>query len=113
MTLAEIYALLKQTGYPVAYHHFESSPTNPAPTPPYIIYLTPYSTNFGPDNKKAMIVNKRLQVELYTSIKDIAAENKLESVLSNANIQYDKTEGYIESEKLYQIIYEFNLIEKV
>lgn len=113
MTLAEIYALLKQTGYPVAYHHFESSPTNPAPTPPYILYLIPYSTSYGPDNDKSMIRNKHLQVELYTTKKDIAAEGRLESILDSAKIQYDKTEGYIESEKLYQIIYEFNLIEKI
>jgi len=43
---AALFTLLKSTGLPVAYHHFTSPPS-----PPYIVYLFSYSSNFGADNK--------------------------------------------------------------
>lgn len=101
MTLAEIYAMLKQTGYPVAYHHFTT-----APTPPYIVYLIPYSPNFMAEDKVYAKIN-HLQVELYTTKKDASAEGKLEEIFDTNDICYEKTETYIDTEKLYQIIYEF------
>lgn len=104
MTLAEVYTMLKQTGYPVAYHHFTT-----VPTPPYVVYLTPYSPNFAADDKAYVKVN-HLQVELYTAKKDTTAEAKLEVVFDANDICYEKTEVYIDSEKLYQIIYEFEEI---
>ena len=51
MTLQELNKVLKGTGYPVAYSHFTSNSKNPLPSPPYIIYLCPYSSNFIADNK--------------------------------------------------------------
>lgn len=108
MTLAEVYTMLKKTGYPVAYHHFIADEKNSAPTPPYILYLIPYSTNFGADNKVYHKIN-HCQIELYTNKKDQGAEQVLENVLDDASIFYDKVETYIESEKLYQVIYEISI----
>jgi len=39
---ATLFALLKTTNLPVAYHHFASRRA-----PPYIVYLFAYSSNFG------------------------------------------------------------------
>ena len=103
MTLAELKKILDDAGYPVAYSHFTT-----APAPPYICYLTPYTSNFKADNK----VYKRIdnvQIELYTSRKDLAAESKLEAVLDENDLSYDAIETYIESEKLYQRIYEIKI----
>lgn len=113
MTLAELYALLKQTGYPVAYHHFVASENNPPPPPPFIVYWVPNSSSYGADTSKALIRNSTVHVELYTTKKDLNTEAKLEAVLDGANIQYEKTETYIDAEKLYQVVYSFELIEKL
>ena len=100
MDEAALKGLLETTGLPVAYHHFKTPPE-----PPYIVYLFAYSINFGADNK----VHKEIpnyQVELYTTIKDPASEKLLEDLFDAIDIYWEKTETYIESEGLYQVLYE-------
>ena len=95
-----LFALLKTTGLPVAYHHFTSPPT-----PPYIVYLFSYSSNFGADNK-VYDAEKNFQVELYTKTKDPTSESLIEGLFDANDIFWDKTETYIDSEDLYQVLYE-------
>jgi len=95
-----LFALLKTTGLPVAYHHFTSPPS-----PPYIVYLFSYNSNFGADNK-VYDAAKNFQVELYTKTKDLASEKLIEDALNGADVYWEKTEMYIESEGLYQVLYE-------
>lgn len=104
MTLAELTSILRSTGYPVAYSHF-----NNIVQTPYITYLVSFSSNFMADNK----VHKKLdniQIELYTSKKDLEAESKLESLLDEHGIPYQTSEMYIDSENIFQKIYEVRLI---
>ena len=100
MDEATLFNLLKSTGLPVAYHHFTSPPT-----PPYIVYLFSYSSNFGADNKVHSQADN-YQVELYTTIKDPASEKLIEGLFDANEIYWEKTETYIESEGLYQVLYE-------
>ncbi len=100
MDEATLFTLLKSTGLPVAYHHFTSPPT-----PPYIVYLFSYNTNFGADNR-VYNSEKNFQVELYTKAKDLTLEALIEDLLKDNDIFWDKTETYIESEGLYQVLYE-------
>lgn len=100
MDEAALFTLLKSTGLPVAYHHFTSPPS-----PPYIVYLFAYSSNFGADNKVHSQADN-YQVELYTKTKDPAAEALIEGLFDANDIYWDKTETYIESEGLYQVLYE-------
>ena len=95
-----LFNLLKTTDLPVAYHHFVSPPT-----PPYIVYLFIHTENFGADNK---VYHKapNYQVELYTEIKDPASEKLIEDLFDANDIYWDKTETYIDSEGLYQVLYE-------
>lgn len=105
MTLAELQKLLEATGMPVAYSHFTKTMK-----PPFITYLTPYTTNFQADNRVYHKIPVA-QIELYTKNKDPLTESKLENVLDDAEIPYDMTsEVYIESEKVRQVIYEINLL---
>ena len=103
MSLVELKKLLDATGYPVAYSHFnESKPV------PYITYLVTYSSNFHADNK----VHKKIQnvdIELYTDKKDLQAELIVEDILDTNEIPYDTTETFIDSEMLFQKIYEVRL----
>ena len=95
-----LFNLLKSTGLPVAYHHFTSPPE-----PPYIVYLFAYSSNFGADNKVHSQADN-YQVELYTKTKDPAAEALIEDIFDEHDIYWEKSETYIDSEGLYQVLYE-------
>lgn len=106
MTLVELKQLLDQTGYPVAYNHFSS--TN-APNPPFIVYMSPSTSNFLADNKVYSKVNN-VTVELYTNYKDLAAEQKLESLFDANDIPWNADEVWIESEQLFQRIYDIGVI---
>lgn len=103
MDQASLLAILKSAGLPVAYHHYDDPPA-----PPYVVYLFADSNNFGADNK-VYVKSNRYLVELYTTKKDLEAEQRVEDVLNAAEIYYDKSEGFIESEKMYQVVYEIEV----
>lgn len=104
MTLPELVQILKETGYPVAYSHFPSSPSIP-----FITYVEIDSTNFHADNRTYKRV-KNINIELYTNKKDLQAESTLESLLDTNDLPYETLETYVESEQLFQKIYEIGVI---
>jgi hypothetical protein len=104
MNLVELKQVLLQTGYPVAYLHFSK-----APSIPFITYQEVYSSNFIAENKVHHKL-KNIQIELYTKKKDLDAEIALENLLDSNELPYQTTEAEIESEKLFQKIYEVRLI---
>lgn len=108
MNLIEVKKMLEATGYPVAYSHFTPSKNKPVPNPPYICYLTPYTANLHADNKVYMR-GEIVQIELYTFKKDLEAEAKLEKILNDNEFPNDAIETYIESENLFQRIYEIKI----
>lgn len=97
--MIDLYTILKTSNLPVAYHHFAAPPT-----PPYIVYLAGESNNFGADNRVYTKI-QGYQVELYNTKKDIAKENLIEGIFDANDIFYDKSEEYIESEGLYEVLY--------
>ena len=101
----KIVGMLEEIGIPFAYSHFAEGES---PEPPFLCYLLPRSDNFSADGA----VYHKLSVvhfEVYTDKKDRALENRLEDVLDKNNIFYNKSEVWINSEKLYEIIYTFEL----
>ena len=109
MTLSELVTILKATGYPVVYSHFNVSENNPMPEPPYITYIFTYTSNMYADNKVYKKINN-IQIELYTNKKDLQAESKLEDILDSYEITYQTSEIFIESENIFQKIYEMRMI---
>ena len=109
MTLQELYTALKAIGYPVAYSHFVDTPQNPAPAPPFITYREAYSSDVMADNINYVGVSN-IQIELYTDRKDPVAEAAVQSKLKELGLPYSKIETYIEDERLFQVIYEAQLI---
>lgn len=105
MLLSELYAILKELHFPLAYHHFEEGSR---PRPPYLVYLVTDSDNHGADNWSYHKQNN-LQVELYTTKKDLATEQRVESSFDSYRIYFEKVETYISSEKLYQVTYYITL----
>ena len=105
MTLSELNTVLKSTGLPVAYGYFNEKN---APALPCITYEVAYSNNFAAENQ----VYKKIQhvdIFLWTSKKDLAAEEALENALDSAFLVYQSTETYLSAEKAYQIIYEVEI----
>mgnify|MGYP001175468233 CR=1 FL=1 len=109
MTLVELNQALKAIGYPVAYSHFVDTPQSPAPAPPFITYREAYSSDVMADNINYVGVTN-IQIELYTDRKDPAAEAAVQNKLKELGLPYQKTEVYIEGERLFQVIYETQLI---
>ena len=95
--------ILSETGIPFAYDHFAEGES---PEPPFICYLLPESDNFAADGIAYCKIS-RVHIELYTDRKDPAAEQVVEAVLSKYGIFYQKTEVWIDSEKLYEVLYQF------
>lgn len=110
MTQAELYTALSTLGIPVAYGQFISTPENPAPAPPFIVYGYSYSADVMADNQNYAEISN-LQIELYSKTKDPANERKTEDLLKSLRLPYRKFETFIESERLRQVIYEVQLLE--
>ena len=89
-----IVEILKITGIPFAYDHFAEGES---PKPPFICYLYPGSNNFAADGR------------VYFKVNDPQTEKKLEDAFDEAGIFYNKTETWIESEKLYEVLYIFEM----
>lgn len=103
--MKEIVKILKTIGLPYAYSHFAQGKS---PTPPFMCYLVNRSENFSADG---IVYHKKnhVDLELYTDKKSLTLETKIEKVLDDYKIFYNKTEIYIESERLYEVIYQFVL----
>lgn len=99
----ELLKILKETEIPFAYDHFAEGES---PEPPFICYLLPGSNNFSADGRVYFKANE-VHIELYTDFKDLTVEQKLEAVLDEHGIFYNKSETWIESEKLYEVLYIF------
>ena len=105
MTKAEVPKMLKEMKLPFAYDHFAEGES---PAPPFICYLLPGSNNFSADGKVYYKINE-VHIELYTDLKDLAVEQQVEDVLDEHEIFYNKSEVWIESEKLYEVLYSFEM----
>ena len=105
----KIINMLEEIGIPFAYSHFAEGES---PEPPFMCYLLPRSDNFSADGAVYHKLNV-VHFEVYTDKKDRALECKVEDVLDKNNIFYNKSEVWINSEKLYEVIYSFELEVKV
>lgn len=105
MTHNELMELLEETGLPIAYDHFAEGES---PDPPFICFLYPGSDNFSADGKVWYKINQ-VNVELYTDLKNPELEDTVETVLDRHGIFYEKSEVWIESERLYEVLYTFEI----
>ena len=89
----DLVKMMEETGLPFAYDHFEEGE---AAEPPFVCYLLPQSNHFSADGKVYLKITE-VHIELYTDCKDLSAEQKV------------KSEVWIESEKLYEVLYSFEM----
>ena len=101
MSHEEVMAMLSGLNIPYAYDHFAEGE---APEPPFICFLFPGSDNFSADNV-VYAAFEELHIELYTDEKDPELEEQVEDLLAEYELYWQKTEVWIESEKLYEVLY--------
>lgn len=89
----------------VAYRAFAEAA---APDLPYITYLETGSDNMAADNS---VFHKQTEVdiELYTLTKSPDTEELVEAALNSAELYWEKTEDYLESEACYMIVYSITI----
>lgn len=97
--------MMDEMKLPYAYHHFVEGES---PEPPFLVFLYPNSDNFAADGMVYFKVN-RLNIELYTDLKDVELEETVEAVLDKHGIFYEKSEVWIESENLYEVLYQMEV----
>lgn len=102
MTYDGITNMLKEAGLPLAYDHFAEGES---PEPPFLIFLFPGSDNMFADNGVYFKISQ-LNMELYTDKKDPELEEKLEDILTAHEISWEKSEVWIDSEKMYEVLYQ-------
>lgn len=90
---------------PFAYDHFAEGES---PDPPFICYLLPSSNNFSADGRVYYKISE-VHIELYTNLKDLSVKAAVEDMLDEYDIFYNKSETWIESERLYEVLYIFEL----
>jgi hypothetical protein len=99
----EVIKILEEMGLPYAYDHFAEGE---GPDPPFVCFRCPNSDNFAADGTVYFPITE-IDIELYTDRKDPEIEKKLEDLLIESGIFFEKTETWIESEKLYEVLYSF------
>lgn len=102
--MLDIKSWLETTDYKVAEERFLKPPALP-----YIIF-TEETDMRGADNKN-FIADRKLSIELYSDKINREAEKKIENLLEQ--IEYKKDRTWIDSEKFFQTVYDFNLLEKL
>ena len=109
MSPSEIKSMVEELGIPSAYYEFADK-TELAP--PFVCYFFTSSNDLSADNiNYCRIV--RLNVELYTDVKDFAIEARLEQILTEHEIFFAKEETYIDSERMHETIYTSDVILEV
>lgn len=103
--MEELVAIIQKMNIPFAYDHFAEGES---PEPPFICYLLPSSDNFAADGRVYYKMNE-VRIEVYTDSKDLSVEKSVENVLDEACIFYNKSEVWIQSEKLYEVLYSFEI----
>ena len=105
MTYEQIAEVMEDMGLPFSYHHFAEGES---PNPPFLLFLSPGEHTFSADNNR-YFSSKQLNIELYTDQKQPELEEQVETILSQHEIYYTKTEVWIASEQLYEVLYEMEV----
>lgn len=106
MTTAEVASMIDSIGVPFAYYQFDEATAKPCP---FICFYYAGSDDFVADGSNYVNIN-RLIIELYTDEKDFTLEQRVQTVLNEYGLVYTREEGYLSDEKMYEIIFESEVI---
>ena len=106
MTRERVYQIIQSIGLPCAYYQF---PDDTPQSPPFVVWFFSVNTDVMADNSN-YVDKEVLNVELYTEQRDFEQEKAVEEVLSTNGFSYAKEAVRIDSEKMWQISYESEVI---
>lgn len=106
MTFQEVNNMVESIGLPYAYFQF---PEKTGQAPPFVCFFYTNSDDLFADNSNYQDI-RRLNIELYTSTKDFALEKTIEDTLKLNGFSYYREENFIETEKIWQIAYEMEVL---
>ena len=101
----KLLGIIFDIGLPNAYDHFAEGES---PEPPFLCYLIPDNDDFSADGINYVKINE-VHLELYTDYKDPELEEKVEAVLLDHEVFYQKSEVWISDERLYEVLYIFEM----
>lgn len=105
MTYQGLNALVESFGLPTAYYQFTD---DTATAPPFVCWLFTDSQDFYADNTNYQRI-RPARIELYTDFKDFDLESRIETALNAAGLTYVRSEGPIETERMYMVTYDFSV----
>lgn len=97
--------LKKETSLPVKENRFLK-----APKLPYIIYIIDKSKRGADDLNN--ISDNNITIEFYSEKIEKNIENKIENLLERYKMNYDKNREWLDDEKMFITVFEFNFLEK-
>ena len=106
MLLTDIKTMLAETKLPSTYFSY---PEKGAPPLPYIVWYLPQSNNFVAGDLVYKPISA-LNIELYTDNKDFTTEATVETVLNNWHMVWQKSEAYLDTEHMYEVLYEMQIV---
>ena len=106
MTYQDVASMVSEIGVPYAYYQF---PDDTEQATPFVCFYFPDTDDVFADNINYQRINA-LNLELYTDDKDFEMEAQVESVLELHEMTYTKSESYIDSEKMYEVLYQMEVI---
>ena len=109
MTPQQVNIMLETIGVPVAYYQFKEGAGQ---QPPFACFFYGDNNDVIADNSNYVRVD-RLFVELYTDDKDFALEKTVETTLNNYGIVFDKSEDYIDAERMHVTVYQSDIVLEV
>lgn len=107
MTTKEVAQMIAGIGLPYAYDHFDADDT--PGHPPFICFTYPASDNFFADDSVYQKF-RELNIELYTDVKELTLEKRVEDALDAAGLPYNSTETYISAEKMYMVTWNTSIV---
>lgn len=106
MTFKDINTMIQSIGLPSNYYQW---PVKKAPALPYILFYYPSREDFKADNTNYAKFTQ-LNIEFYSENKDFEMEAKIEEILEENDLYYDKEEQYIDTDEMYEVLYVINVL---
>ena len=106
MNYAEFKAIMDQINIPHTYYSF---PEKKVPKPPYFVWYFQGSNNFGADDVVYAEILEPV-IELYSPQKSFEDELTIEALLNASELFWNKSDSYIESERMHMTVYEIGEI---
>ena len=105
MTTQEVASMVAEIGLPYAYYQFNET----AQEPPFVCFFYSRDNDFKADNANYQKI-EHLIIELYTDNKDFELESTVETVLSFHGLVWTRSETQLDSERMYEVIFETEVI---